>query len=173
MADGGEERTRCGRARIGWSYCTLDTYLLYTSEAGAECGRSGCGCSAGGRATLRRLLSLAKGIPQWPSSRWRASPARPHQRGCLSRRGYGRGGWIHAVGTHPLERYAPVAFISIASISSPPTPRRVTPSTNESKSLKAEVGPHLSSQGRGSRPQLKWLKAVQQKRGLDGRNRSP
>ena len=39
----------------------------------------------------------------------------------------------------------PVAFISIASISSPPTPRFVTPSANESKSLNAEKGPHSPS----------------------------
>ena len=39
------------------------------------------------------------------------------------------------------EAYIPVLFISIASISSPPTPRRVTAATKSSNDLNADDGP--------------------------------
>ena len=43
------------------------------------------------------------------------------------------------------EAYIPVLFISIASISSPPTPRRVTAATKSSNDLNADDGPHSAS----------------------------
>ena len=43
------------------------------------------------------------------------------------------------------EAYIPVLFISIASISRPPTPRRVTAATKSSNDLNADDGPHSAS----------------------------